>query len=175
MWLGNARHSLTRLLPHFPQAQWSWASHVYFPFFFWIQSHEAATVATGVDDIRILRAEGTSRAYQAHRRPEWRLYLFFPKPASKPCASSDKTSSQSSKGIVTLFQDDERRLLVGNHYTKEPLLQNTGPAQHKGDGALGIEDSHLRTDCQDPRPRRKPRSQAVLSHRRWEPRKCISK
>lgn len=32
MWPGNARHPLTRLLPHFPQARWSWVSQVYFPF-----------------------------------------------------------------------------------------------------------------------------------------------
>lgn len=32
MWPGNARHPLTGLLPHFPQARWSWVSQVYFPF-----------------------------------------------------------------------------------------------------------------------------------------------
>lgn len=53
----------------------------------------------------------------------------------------------SSKNIMTLFQDHERRLLdVEGHYPKEPPLQNTGPLQQKGDGVLGIKDSHLRTD-----------------------------
>lgn len=89
MWPGNARHPLTRPLPHFPQAQWSWVSGL-FPFLFRIQAHEAATVATGVDDIRILRGGGTSRDHPVHQQPKPRPYLFLPRPASKPGASKDK-------------------------------------------------------------------------------------
>lgn len=61
-----------------------------FPFLFRIQAHEAATVATGVDDIRILRGRGTSRDHPVHQQPEPRPYLFLPRPASKPGASKDK-------------------------------------------------------------------------------------
>lgn len=56
MWLGNARHHLTRLLTHFPWAQWSQLSHTYFLFFLHIQRRKAATLAGDVNDIRILRA-----------------------------------------------------------------------------------------------------------------------
>lgn len=33
MWLGNARHHLTRRLTHFPRVRWSQVSHTCFPFF----------------------------------------------------------------------------------------------------------------------------------------------
>lgn len=72
-WLGNARHPLTRLLPHFPQALWNWVSHTDFSFFLHIQCHEVAILAVNVDDIRILKAGGPFRDQPIHQQPGLRL------------------------------------------------------------------------------------------------------
>lgn len=89
MWLGNARHPLTQLLPHFSRARG--AESLIFPsFFFHIQCREAAIVAADVNDIRILRARGASRDHLVHQQPGPRLHLFFPKPIGELCASNDK-------------------------------------------------------------------------------------